>query len=214
MTLSSEDVADLIKAIQANADKLGLIWTLRPGEITSVSDATSVNVLLDGDTDNFLPATPISALGQVGSRGFFLSMPDGALYGLPPARHRVGEEIFETDSATFTAQTIIGTVIGATIPGRRYAVYVNTRIGTTVAGDSATLRFRYDDLSGAELDIAGVALPNAGTTGNYAFFYTEFTATEYTTTVVLSAVRASGTGNLRREASSNRPQVMAMDYVR
>ncbi|MEV0156870.1 hypothetical protein AB0H57_24505 [Micromonospora sp. NPDC050686] len=136
---------------------------------------------------------------------------DGSVSGA-----RIATATHDTDSGTFTtAETVIASVTATLKAGRTYRVRWVTRIGTSVANDIATPRIREDNVSGAERTVDFLPLPNAGTVGNLFIVETEYTAAaDGAKTFVGTAQRASGTGNLYREASSNRPTYLYVDYVR
>ncbi|SCF22543.1 hypothetical protein [Micromonospora mirobrigensis] len=126
---------------------------------------------------------------------------------------RIATTYLDTDSATFTAETVIATVSAPLVTGRTYRVRLITRIGTSVAGDVATPRLREDSLTGAERTVDYLPLPNSGTVGNLFQVEFEYTATATATKTFVATCLRSGTGNAYREASSNRPTYFYVEYL-
>lgn len=54
---------EAVKAIQDNADRLGLLWQIRFGTVTIGSDPAAVQVVMDADT---VPITAVSLIGVMG----------------------------------------------------------------------------------------------------------------------------------------------------
>lgn len=130
---------------------------------------------------------------------------------------RVQTSVADTDSATFTtSETIVATVTAALVTGRTYKVRAVTHIATTVANDLVTLRLNETDLSGTQLQSNdNRELLSTSVAGFYFDIEGEWTAVATANkTFVVGAVRASGSGNLRREAAATRPTIMYVDYVR
>jgi hypothetical protein len=121
------------------------------------------------------------------------------------------------DSSNFTTtETEIASVTAPLVNGRVYKVRASTHIGTSVANDVANMRIREDTVAGNELNLnPNIALPNAGVAGNYSEIEVEYTAVATgNKTFSLTASRAGGSGNLRREAAGNRPTYFYVDYIR
>ena len=218
--LFSAGAAEMIRTSQ----RLGLTWDLK---LATVSGFAPLMVQFDGDTATAGGSTPaVQAVSMIGPlpldiRVWVMVIPRGinAVMGFATdgPRHRIGTQVIIGDSTAFnTTETSIGEV---TVPVERdhiYYIYGSTRIGATVANDRAIVRLRLGDVAGLELQSdPGVYLPNAGTAGNGAIVDVEWRATftgwqQFT----LTAERGAGTGNIRREAASNRPQLLYVDYAR
>lgn len=130
---------------------------------------------------------------------------------------RIATAIETSDSSTFTTtETAIAQVAPDVVDGRRYAVWAIFRVASTVDNDDVQVLIREDSTSGTVLTEDGVELTHdlQSTRGMGGLLYAEFTATATETkTFVLSAVRAAGTGNIRREATPNKPTYLFVEYV-
>lgn len=128
---------------------------------------------------------------------------------------RIATTVETTDSATFTGtETVIGTVTAALVSGRTYRVRVHTRIGTTVANDIAIVRLREDNVTGTEMTSARSGAMDTSGLGNVITAEAEYTAAATANkTFVVTGIRTTGTGNLRRVAATNRPAYLYVDYV-
>lgn len=138
---------------------------------------------------------------------------------LTPGRfsgERIETSTETADSSTFTTtETSIGSVTASLVTGRTYRVRLFTRIGTTVANDVAIVRVREDSVAGAELVGDATAALTTSVTGNTVIQEIEYTATATgAKTFVATCVRSTGSGSLRREASSTRPTYLYVDYIR
>lgn len=206
-----------------NAFRLGLTWRLRPGTVVDVSTANLVVVRLDGDT------TPIPVTSMIGSRAintrvYVLTVPPAGNYMIgqvdaftpEPTPTRIGTGVETADSATFTAETVIGTVTGDLVLGRTYLLRANAQLGSTVINDTVLTRIREDNIAGT------LIYANTGqvyTTANVPVLVmneTHFTAVATgSKTFVVTAQRLTGTGNIRREATPDPgwPQYFYIDYV-
>lgn len=128
---------------------------------------------------------------------------------------RIATATETSDSSGFTAETSIATVTAALVTGRTYRVRVVTKIVSTVAADTAIVRVRENDASGNILTHALME-----TTSTSGFGWPIVQEAEYTAvssadkTFAVTAARNSGTGNVRREASSNGPTYLYVDYIR
>jgi len=78
--IADEDVVALIGAVQENAQRLGLIWTLTPGAVVDTSPLTVRLDSPDGDTGVAIPV--VSLLGDlpVGVRVMVMTVPPAGQY--------------------------------------------------------------------------------------------------------------------------------------
>jgi hypothetical protein len=218
--LFSVGAAEMIRTSQ----RLGLTWDLK---LATVTGFAPLMLQFDGDSASAGGSAPavqgVSIMGPIppGIRVWALILPRGLNvvigFATDGPRRRIGTQILVTDSATFdTTETEIGQVRVPVERDQIYYIWGSTHIGTTVANDRANLRIRRESTSGDELNLTpSLALPNAGTAGNYGSIDAEWRAT-YTgwTEFLLTASRAAGTGVLRREGQENRPQLLYVDWVR
>lgn len=78
MPLTQTEITDLVGQVVANANKLGLVWQLRPGEVLG-TDGSNALVQMDGDTVP-IPVTPIDGTPPVGTRVFVVAVPPNDNY--------------------------------------------------------------------------------------------------------------------------------------
>lgn len=146
-------------------------------------------------------------------RGVLLVLGPAAVDGRIPGE-RIATTVEDSDSSGFTTETVIISVTATLISGHTYRVGYITRIGTTSAGDVAVVRIREDNVSGTERTVDYLALPNAGTVGNLIIAYDYYEAVSSgSKTFVCTCDRQSGSGTLRREASSTRRSILDVSYV-
>lgn|SRR5512139_2053808 len=209
-----QQVEDVAQAIKESPDRLGLALTIAACTVEGNSDPLAMSVRADGDSIA-IPAVPVTAYAAVGARAYLMTSPDGAQWLLSRGMHRIDYEELTTGTGGFTAETIVHTVSFPGVAGRRYRIYVDTHMGSTVSTDTGNLRIRYDDLSGAELNSRfNVPITVTSSGGNYMTLSGEFDATETQTyTFVATMQRGSGTGNVSLVAGATRPSVFAADYV-
>lgn len=132
----------------------------------------------------------------------------------PGGRIATGKET--TDSANFTTtETSIVSVAAPLVNGATYRVTLITHIGTTVAGDLATVRIRENTAAGTEIHGDVLELPTNRATGYPYQGEEEYTAVATATkTFHGTAVRTSGSGSLRREGATTRGTYLYVDYIR
>lgn len=121
------------------------------------------------------------------------------------------------DSSSFTTtETVIASVTAALVTGRTYRVRYVGKVGTSVGGDTVNLLMKDTNLAGAEImSRPNEPLPTNTAGGHYFEMETEWTAVATANkTFVVTAVRASGSGSVRREAAATRPTLLYVEYVR
>lgn len=129
---------------------------------------------------------------------------------------RIATEVQTVDSAGFTAETVIMTVVAPVVTGRTYLVRGYVSVASETDNDDVQLRIREDSISGNQLQEDGFELTHdlQSTRGQHQVIEAEYTAdaTENKTFVV-TAELAAGTGDLRREAAANKPSYLYLNYV-
>lgn len=117
-------------------------------------------------------------------------------------------------SATFTTtETEVIWATGALLDGATYAIRLDLKIASTVAGDDVTVQIREDSATGTVLqslrdDILSTSFPR-----NFPL-YAEYTASATgSKQFVGTAVRSSGTGNISRSASSTSPSYLTVTRI-
>lgn len=119
------------------------------------------------------------------------------------------------DSSTFTSETQIGSITAPLVSGRTYRVRCNASVGSSVNADTVLVRIREDNTSGTQIHLNTGAIYTTGNIPRVIPLEAEYTAVSTgNKTFVVTAQRLSGTGNIRREALSNWPQLFYVDYIR
>ena len=108
-----EEVAR-VKTIVDNAERLGLTWGIRPGEITSIDP---VMALVDADTEP-IGVTPMVGGLYLGQRVYIMRVPPSANYVVGAVVSNAGElgaEVLNTTSAVFstTSANFVSTTLTA-----------------------------------------------------------------------------------------------------
>lgn len=130
---------------------------------------------------------------------------------------RIGTTVVTADSSNFT--TTETTVMSITVPlvsGRTYAIYAYPKFASSVDNDDVTVNIREDNSTGTGLQQDSLELTHdlQSTRGETRPMYAEYTAVSTANkTFVVSAVRAAGTGNIRLEASADKPNYLFIEYV-
>lgn len=132
-------------------------------------------------------------------------------------RFRVGTGYEDTDSASIASTTFvaIASVTAQLVSGRTYHIKFITHLMSSVTTDTATLAIREDTASGTEIQgAAALPLVGSASAGVYYQLETDYTAVATgAKTFVGVCNRASGSGNVRREAANIRPTWLIVDYA-
>ena len=129
---------------------------------------------------------------------------------------RQNTTIFTGDSATWGATELVAmSLTFAAISGAKYKIVFEGRVSTDVSADAANMRIREDNLTGTQLQLQQVYLPNTSGNGWQAHAYAEWTATSTgNKTIVLTGQRSSGTGTAHRiRASGSAPSYLFADRI-
>lgn len=137
------------------ADRLGLLWGLRPGTVVSVSapyDPREASVVMDGDEGGITVVSLINDL-VVGDRVMVLWVPPAGQYAIglinAPSMSPPYTQFATTDTGTITAETVTFTFPSVTlVKGTAYRVDGGSRIDAG-AGSRTTLRLRKTNIAGA-----------------------------------------------------------------
>lgn len=122
MTAPAEIVSQTVKAIQADAQPLGLIWNLLPATVTGATNPQTTTVTMDGDPQTPIPAISLIGFLTAGRRVFVIETPGGGLYIVGfggPELHGVMRGETGVVSISFVAAT--GTTVAVTF-ARPFAV--------------------------------------------------------------------------------------------
>jgi hypothetical protein len=129
---------------------------------------------------------------------------------------RIGKTTVTSDSATFTAETVVMTLVIPTVVGRTYEIWAWVTLSSTVDNDDVRAVIREDSISGSLLQESNweLTMDLQSTRGMSEVLVADYTAdaTENKTFVV-TGTQAAGTGVIRLEASGNKPSSIWANYV-
>jgi hypothetical protein len=221
MTPEAKNTTELItvaaRTLVQTANRLGLTWLLRLAVVTEVSNANSVKVRLDGDSESISAASMIGTVID-GSRVYVISLPPagnfvvGAVSRLYPGQ-RIATTTVTTDSAGFTTtETQLASVVASVVEGYTYKVVFNVGLELTVDGViRGTLR--ENTVGGTIVQLRDVWVDNVGTaTGLWVEGQYTATATEDKTFVATGDV-LSGGGTANLNASASFPSYLYVDFI-
>lgn len=129
---------------------------------------------------------------------------------------RVATTIETADSATFTAETTVLSVVAPLISGRLYQVRAVVRMASTVANDDVTGRIREDNLAGTSIQEENIELTHdlQASRGQAIWLEVEYEAAATgDKTFVLTGERAAGSGDCRLEATAAKPMYFYVNYL-
>ena len=128
---------------------------------------------------------------------------------------RVATAPITADSSTFTTTQV--TLITATPTldiGRTYGIWVYFRMSSSVAADVAICRIREDSTTGTELSQGQFYIATNSASGFGFSIYGEYTAVASAVkTLVFTAVRAAGSGNLTLKGAAVAPSKMTVTLI-
>jgi hypothetical protein len=129
---------------------------------------------------------------------------------------RIATNIVTADSAAFTAETVVMTIVAPLVIGRTYAIWAFPRLASTIDNDDVLARIREDSVSGTELqvDLQELTADNQSGVGQTYDIYAQYTAVATgSKTFVVTAQRNAGTGSVRLENASTRPSYAFVEYI-
>lgn len=140
----------------------------------------------------------------------------GDIITLPLPGQRIATTRTESDSSTFTAETLIDSVTASLISGNVYRVRWVSSMQSSVANDTVNARIREDDLVGTQLVVRReVSTVTTAGSGPDTSVETEYTAVATgDKTFVATGARSTGTGNITAEGSANTPRLLYVDFIR
>lgn len=126
---------------------------------------------------------------------------------------RVATTIRTTNTATFTAETVINTVAASLVTGRRYRIRWLPDVTTNATGTIVRFRLREDSIAGTVLQLVNEEPPT--TNRDYpTVLEAEFTAVSTASkTFAATAAREVGAGVLTCAANANEPQYLYVDQI-
>lgn len=122
----------------------------------------------------------------------------------------------ESDSATFTTtETVVQSVTGSLQTGRTYRVRWVGAFNSTVDDDVVLGQIREDSISGTVLQTGRCSVAVGGSsTGWHCYLEAYYTAVATGfKTFVATGDRVAGTGTCNRDASSQRPTILYVQYI-
>jgi hypothetical protein len=119
----------------------------------------------------------------------------------------------ETSDVSFTsAETTVNTVIFNAVAGCTYSIGFCCAFLSSVAGDTANVRIRNDDVSGSTIRVISLDLKPAFNTPCTVF--TTWTASSTASkTFVVTGLRTAGTGTCRRIGSTLSPAILTVERI-
>jgi len=129
------------------------------------------------------------------------------------AMRRIARTIRDTNSSSFTAETVINSVTASLVAGKTYAIKWKTNGSSTVAGDRARFRIRETNVSGTQRDLANLTC-DAATVDYPVTLYDEYTAVSTgSKTFVGTCQLQAGAGNISVNANANQRHFLTVDYI-
>jgi hypothetical protein len=127
---------------------------------------------------------------------------------------RIAGTIVTADSSTFTAETVVISVVAPLVSGRTYRVRSIPGWMSTVSDDAVQGRLREDSVSGTQLDATEVRIGRVSSTAKYVTpVEARYTATSTgNKTFVVSGARIAGTGDVNLVGASNRRNHLDVCY--
>jgi hypothetical protein len=211
-TVSLSSVSEL----RDQAQRLGLVWVLRPATVAETTGAFTAwvpRIDLDGDLDTSAGITAVSFIGglAVGMRVMVVFIPPtgyyivGTINPVQTQRYEIGA--FTSHATTITTtETVMETFTAfSVLPGAAYRVEVGNGL---LAATTAFTRFRLRKTNTAGQTLtASASFPGIGLAiapMYYVGYFRNNTGAPITTNLVLTAVTLSGTSTWYADAETQR----------
>jgi hypothetical protein len=206
------------RTIVEQAKRLGLTWGLRMGTVTGTTGTSQFQVRMDRDTVS-IPVTSMTGPVLLNDRVYILSIPPsgnfliGTVTRIFPGQ-RIATSTRTASVGTFTAETVIDTLVAPLITGKTYMLTWYGRLFKDVADGIARFRIREDSISGTVL-----AISQLYTTVTINQSFPTIIKVQYTAvatgdkTFVTTANRQTGTGNLTAQAAADTVAYFYIEYV-
>lgn len=197
--------SSLVRALVDNAERLGLVWLLRPGTVVTGQDTGTPRVVLDG-TDTPIRATTLIGRLTAGARVMvILSPPSGVhIVGMVNAAAEVVDCVHVTTNpvitaATFVVETDIPRLLlsGNVTAGELYHFHGQMIFSTSVNDTEANLLWKPDSLASSiigRVRLARTPYAGYGTHLSWSFVWQAPTTRWYEWHT--SIIRAVGTGTI------------------
>lgn len=199
------------------------VLRFRSGVVTAVNADGTLDLLLSGVSRPSVPrlANVTAAVGDIVQiitlRGDLLVIGQVSPNAGGLVSSRVGTTVRDTDTSTFTAQTLINTVTANLVTGRVYRVTWDFRWTSGTAGDTVFARLRDTNLVGAQLQNSRIdgRLTNGAGSGWGGRIETEYTAVATgAKTFAATLALATGTGSVSVIAAADRASYLYVDFIR
>lgn len=163
-------VAGMVKAVQTNAQRLGLTWERRPGTVDQINDSASTfKVIIDGDTAAIEVVSLIGAL-SIGDRVMVDGVPPGANFAVGflgssfnPTGLLGRQDSAASSGAVAAVETTVLFTPALTVKNDRvYRFVFGGRTVASIGGSNAQYGIRETDASGTLFGNVNLAIPVAG----------------------------------------------------
>lgn len=118
-----------------------------------------------------------------------------------------------SSSSTFTAETVVDTIIANLISGKTYEVTWNGLYQSSVAADVVNTNLREDSISGTRMVDGRTTMATANKTFLASVRAIYVAVSTGSKTFVVTGTRDSGTGNITRAAASTDPALITVRRV-
>jgi hypothetical protein len=125
---------------------------------------------------------------------------------------RVGQQVFTSDSSTFTAETQIMTVTVTLVSGRKYRVQGEVSMTSSVAGDVIGMTLREDSASGTVM-VAENMVRATSVSPRFHAFAEYIAVSSGSKTFSMTGQKVAGTGLINRSASATLPAYLIVTYI-
>lgn len=130
------------------------------------------------------------------------------------ATRRLATTVRTSNTSSFTAETVIDTVVATLVNGATYRVTWYVDGASTAVNDRIRFRIREDNLAGTQRALMHVTT-DAATVDFPARLECEYTAVaDGAKTFVGTAIRQAGTGTIACNANANESHYLYVDYIR
>lgn len=130
-----------------------------------------------------------------------------------PVTYRIAQTEETSNSGTFSAETVILSVTGALVSGKRYRIDVDTHIDVDTSGDDVHVRVREDNVSGTVQHESARDVPLNNRAEHFRMMFDFVASSTGNKTFVATADVVVGAGVCSRQASSTQPSTITIDCV-
>lgn len=167
---------------------------------------TSLGIRYPASTDNYRPHTDMQNLA---------TDVDGLLVGEGPIQRRIATNIVTANSGSFSAETVVQTVVATLVSGRTYRVTVAGACLSSQVNVNTRVRIREDSVSGNILQSRNCTTGPVAADAVSVTYEGEYTAVSSgAKTFVVSIERQSGSGTHQWQSAVASPAYLYVDYIR